>query len=33
MIESMGAAVVLLLHRAEPPRPCCRPAVKSRPRT
>jgi hypothetical protein len=33
MIESTGAAVVLLLHRAEPPRPCCRPAVKSRPRT
>jgi hypothetical protein len=25
--------VVLLLHRAEPPRPCRRPAVKRRPRT
>ena len=31
-IESTGAAVVLLLHRAEPPRPCCRPAVKRHPR-
>jgi hypothetical protein len=25
--------VVLLPHGAEPPRPCCRPAVKRRPRT
>jgi hypothetical protein len=25
--------VVLLLHRAEPPRPCRRPAVKRRPQT
>ena len=32
-IESTGAAVVLLPHGAEPPRPCCRPAVKRRPRT
>jgi hypothetical protein len=32
-IESTGAAVVLLLHGAEPPRPCRRPAVKRRPRT
>ncbi len=27
-IESTGAAVVLLPHGAEPPWPCCRPAVK-----
>ena len=32
-IESTGAAVVLLPHGAEQLRPCCRPAVKRRPRT
>jgi hypothetical protein len=32
-IESTGAAVVLLPHGAEPPRPCRRTAVKRSPRT